>query len=377
MNPSEILEYKSLTNVINQINYIIMVSWKITFPVYYFLRVRQTQIQMGTVLESPLIVAKVVKQEFSNNKHNQLIRALTRALVEDGGSFGNLRGRQHPMMYLVVLQYTKASSALVYGRAIIDVPRSARIFLQALRYIRKSLRNRRLKPNEVIFVDTREFVQKAPTEAKKFLLLKTDAWWRYRRVQHTKLKYSTTLTDLLQTGCSINILLSQNPNTQTKKEFNTRIRKAARFCGAYYIDSRWLPGIITNCKQTSRSVRRMRLLSKNLRVAPTKPFPNFSRKVASKFTREFSRLCRIFAGIQDMQLKHQKPLLVVFFNLHSSRAALKECERLGIKTIAFLNTNEDPTNITFPIPINTSSVKTHQLALDLIIRTLEKKNNLD
>ena len=72
-----------------------------------------------------------------------------------------------------------------------------------------------------------------------------------------------------------------------------------------------------------------------------------------------------------MQLKQQKPLLVVFFSLHSSRAALKECQRLGIKTIAFLNTNEDPTNITFPIPINTSSIQTHQLALDLIIYALK------
>lgn len=377
MNPSEILEYKSLTNVINQINYITTAPRKITFPVYHSLRVRQTQIQMGTALESPLTAAEVVKQELSNGEHNQLIRALTRALVESGGSLGNLRGRQHPMMYPAVLQYTKASSASTHGRAIIDVPRSARIFSQALRYIRKSLRNGRLAPNEVIFVDTREFVPKAPTEANKFPPLKTDAWWRYRRAQYTKPKHPATLADLLQTGRSTDILLSQNPNTQTKKEFNTRIRKAARSCGAYYIDSRWLPGIITNCKQTSGSVRRMRLLSKNLRVAPTKPFPNFSRKVASKFTREFSRLRRIFAGIQDMQLKHQKPSLVVFFSLHSSRAALKECERLGIKTIAFLNTDEDPTNITFPIPINTSSLETHQLALDLITHTLKGENNLD
>ena len=130
------------------------------------------------------------------------------------------------------------------------------MFIEALNYIRKNLRNSQLKPKEVFFVGFE------------------------------------------QTGCSIDILHPQDPATQTKKEFNRRIRKAATFCGAYYVDSRWLPGIITNCKQTSRSVRRMRLLDKNLRVAPTKPFFNFSRKVASKFTREFSRLCRILLELK-------------------------------------------------------------------------------
>lgn len=407
----------------NHINYIIMILWKITLPVYYFFlqrKVRQTQIQMEAVPELPFIVSKVVKQAFHNSRHDQLttpllgqLRAksrtlyiskiecvlkdlvpppkrtfgktlppsvvqrrvetafICRALVEDRGWFGNLRGLQHPMMYLVVLQYIKSSSVVVNARAIIQINRSARIFSNALRYIRKNIRNRRLKPKEVIFVDTREFTPKDPVEAKRFLLFKTGAWWRYRRVQYTKLKYFTTSIDLLQTGCSISILIPEYYSVEIKKEFNTRIRKAATFCGAYYVDSRWLPGIITNRKQTSRSVRRMRLLDKNLRVAPRKPFANFSRKVASKFTREFSRLCRIFAGIQLMQLKHQKPLLVVFFNLHSSRAALKECKRQGIKTIAFLNTNEDPTNITFPITINTSSIQTNQFTLDLIIDTLE------
>jgi ribosomal protein S2 len=387
VNPFEILEHKSLTSMKNHINYIITTPWKITLPVYYSFsqrKVRQIQVQMEAVPESSSTAARIAKKLLPEPERTydaslppSVVQRrietyhICRALVESGGWLGSLRGLQHPMMYPAVLQYMKSSSVVANARAIIQVDRSARIFSNALHYIRKNIRDGRLAPEEVIFVDTREFTSKDPVEAKKFPPLKTDAWWRYRRAQYTKPKHPTTSTDFLQTGRSTDILIPEYSSVEVKEEFNTRIRRAATSCGAYYVDSRWLPGIITNRKQTSGSVRRLRLLDKNLRVAPRKPFANFSRKVASKFTREFSRLRRIFAGIQPMQLKHQKPSLVVFFSLHSSRAALKECTRQGIKTIAFLNTDEDPTNITFPITVNTSSLQTHQVALDLIADTLK------
>lgn len=124
------------------------------------------------------------------------------------------------------------------------------------------------------------------------------------------------------------------------------VHKYANEVGAYYINYRWLGGMLTNWPTIQKRVDRL----KELRHIASKPEEfHFSKKELSAQKKELDKLSKLFAGIENMK---KLPDVVIFTNQLKDYLAIQECTKLGITTISIVDTNCDPDLVPYPIPAN-------------------------
>lgn len=146
----------------------------------------------------------------------------------------------------------------------------------------------------------------------------------------------------------------------TKRAASEPIAIAAKRCAQYYVNHRWLGGMLTNWSTISRSISRLRdleaMMSDEGRTGLTK-------KETLKLTREKDKLEKALGGIKDMG---GKPDLMFVIDTNKESIAIKEARRLGIPVVAILDTNCDPASADFPIPGNDDAARAISLYCDLI-----------
>jgi len=144
----------------------------------------------------------------------------------------------------------------------------------------------------------------------------------------------------------------------TKRQAQERIAEAATRCGQYYVNHRWLGGMLTNWKTISQSIKRLRELNEKLE--------NTGKKLTKKETLEMSRsrdkLEKALGGIKDMG---GLPDIIFVVDTLKEDIAIAEAVKLGIPVVAIVDSNSDPTNITFPIPGNDDASRAVDLYCDL------------
>ncbi len=145
----------------------------------------------------------------------------------------------------------------------------------------------------------------------------------------------------------------------TKRAASEPIAIAAKRCAQYYVDHRWLGGMLTNWSTISGSIKRLRDLDGIL----SEGAHGMTKKEALKLTRERDKLEKTLGGIKDMG---GKPDLMFVIDTNKEGIAIKEARRLGIPVIAILDTNCDPSAADFPIPGNDDAARAIQLYCDLI-----------
>ena len=148
----------------------------------------------------------------------------------------------------------------------------------------------------------------------------------------------------------------------TKRQAQEEIAEAAHRSAQYYVNSRWLGGMLTNWKTISGSIQRLRKLDETLN-------PELSARLTKKerlvMTRERDKLERALGGIKDMG---GTPDLIVVIDTNKEKNAIDEARRLGIPVAAILDSNSDPDGITFPVPGNDDAGRAISLYCDLISR---------
>ena len=147
----------------------------------------------------------------------------------------------------------------------------------------------------------------------------------------------------------------------TKRQASEPIAEAARRCAQYYINSRWLGGMLTNWKTISASIARLRKLDEQLNTGGVGLTPK-ERLVLS---RERDKLEKALGGIKDMG---GTPDLIFVIDTNKEQLAIKEANRLHIPVAAILDTNCDPDGIQFPVPGNDDAGRAIALYCDLIAR---------
>jgi small subunit ribosomal protein S2 len=147
----------------------------------------------------------------------------------------------------------------------------------------------------------------------------------------------------------------------TKRQATEAIADAARRSAQYYINSRWLGGMLTNWKTISASIQRLRKLEEMLDGEAQ----GFTKKERLTLSREREKLDRALGGIKDMG---GLPNLLFVIDTNKEAIAIKEAQRLKIPVAAILDTNCDPDGITFPIPGNDDAGRAITLYCDLIAR---------
>jgi small subunit ribosomal protein S2 len=144
----------------------------------------------------------------------------------------------------------------------------------------------------------------------------------------------------------------------TKRQAAEPLADAARRCGQYFVNHRWLGGMLTNWKTISNSIRRLRELDEQVNQETS----GLTKKELLNLTRERDKLERALGGIKEMG-GLPDALLVIDTNKES--IAVDEARRLGIPVIAVLDSNSDPAGIKFPVPGNDDSLRAIQMYCDL------------
>ncbi|MBL0319700.1 MAG: 30S ribosomal protein S2 [Alphaproteobacteria bacterium] len=139
----------------------------------------------------------------------------------------------------------------------------------------------------------------------------------------------------------------------TKRQATEIIAEEAKRCGQYFVNHRWLGGMLTNWKTISLSIRTLQSYEEKL----NNPRLNLSKKERLDLSRQYDKLQRSLGGIRDMG---GIPDLVFIVDTNKEHIAVKEAQALGIPVIAILDSNSTPTGITYPVPANDDASKAIQ-----------------
>ena len=184
---------------------------------------------------------------------------------------------------------------------------------------------------------------------------------------------SIHIIDLVQTLELINVALLKIHETissggkilfvSTKKQAAESIANLAKETSQFYVNHRWLGGMLTNWKTISNSIKRYKKLSLDLKNENT----GFTKKEILKMGIQRDKLERSLGGIAEMA---KIPDMIFIIDTNIEELAVKESIKLNIPIVAILDTNSDPGGIDYPIPGNDDARRAINLYCDLIKDTI-------
>ena len=148
----------------------------------------------------------------------------------------------------------------------------------------------------------------------------------------------------------------------TKRQAAEPVAEAAKRCGQYYVNHRWLGGMMTNWKTISNSIRRLKTLELQLEEG-NEETTGLTKKEMLKLTREHEKLDRSLGGIKDMG---GLPDIVFVLDTNKESIAVAESNKLGIPVIGVLDSNSNPDGIDYPIPGNDDSIRAINFYCEMI-----------
>ena len=153
----------------------------------------------------------------------------------------------------------------------------------------------------------------------------------------------------------------------TKKQASDAICSLAKNTSQYYVNHRWLGGMLTNWKTISNSIKRYKKLNEDLKKENT----GFTKKEILKMGIQRDKLERSLGGIAEMK---KIPNMIFIIDTNIESLAVKEAQKLNIPIVAIVDTNSDPTGINFPIPGNDDARRAINLYCELIEKTIFDAN---
>jgi len=146
----------------------------------------------------------------------------------------------------------------------------------------------------------------------------------------------------------------------TKKQARDKILKTAQATNSFYVIERWLGGTITNFDQIKKSTAKMAEMKAKKEKGE---YRNFTKKERLLIDREIERLERFFGGLANIT---KTPDILVVVDVKQERGAVKEARSAGIEIVGIVDSNSDPTDVDYPIPMNDDATKAVEYVLDLI-----------
>ena len=166
---------------------------------------------------------------------------------------------------------------------------------------------------------------------------------------------------------------SQNKNilfVGTKRQASEIISTSAIKCEQYYINNRWLGGMLTNWDTIQNSIKRL----KDLEVILEEQSFTYTKKETLQFEKSVERLNKALGGIKDM---NGRPDLLFIIDTNREVLAVKEAVKMGIPIIGVLDSNSDPDGIDYPIPGNDDAMRSIEYYCTIIADTIiESRKNI-
>lgn len=150
----------------------------------------------------------------------------------------------------------------------------------------------------------------------------------------------------------------------TKRQAREKIAESAKRSGQYYVNHRWLGGMMTNWKTISKSISRLRELTDTLSKGEE---TGLKKKELLMMSRERDKLELALGGIKDMG---GQPDALFVVDVNQEDIAVQEANKLGIPVFAILDTNVSPDGVDYPIPGNDDALRSISLYCDLFCEAI-------
>ena len=144
----------------------------------------------------------------------------------------------------------------------------------------------------------------------------------------------------------------------TKRQATTLIAQEAKRCNSYYVNHRWLGGMLTNWATVKERIKRLKELEKQ---EADGTFELLTKKEVAIRRKELSKLRKHLDGIKTMP---DKPDVAIIIDQKREMTAILECRKLGIPVVSILDTNCDPELVDIPIPGNDDAIRSIKLILN-------------
>jgi len=155
----------------------------------------------------------------------------------------------------------------------------------------------------------------------------------------------------------------------TKKQAQQAIQKEAERCGLFYVNNRWLGGMLTNFATIKKSLLRLKKLEK-MEVDGT--FDNLTKKEIAALAKERAKLQKNLGGIKEMK---DLPGILFVIDTRKEAIAVAEAQRMGIPIVAVVDTNCNPEGIDYPIPGNDDAIRAITLFTQIIANAVIEADN--
>lgn len=152
----------------------------------------------------------------------------------------------------------------------------------------------------------------------------------------------------------------------TKRQAQDMVKAAAEDVKMPFVTERWLGGMLTNYPTINGRVKHLKDLEAKMESGELAN--KYNKLEVQRFQEEITEMNRIYGGIKNM---HQRVGAVFIIDILSDANALAEAKKLGLKTVALVDTNADPTLVDYAIPCNDDAIKTIQLVLDYVKQAVE------
>ena len=150
----------------------------------------------------------------------------------------------------------------------------------------------------------------------------------------------------------------------TKKQARDTIYESARECNMFYVNTRWLGGMLTNFRTIRQSVLRLIELEK---MEEDGTIDNYTKKEVSRFMKERASLQKNLSGVKEMD---KLPGLLFVVDPHKEQIAVREAQKLKIPIVAIVDTNCDPDQIDYVIPGNDDAIRAIKLICGQIVQAV-------
>jgi len=155
----------------------------------------------------------------------------------------------------------------------------------------------------------------------------------------------------------------------TKKQAQQAIQQEAERCGMFFINNRWLGGMLTNYSTIKKSILRLKKLEK-MEVDGT--FESLTKKEIALLNKERTKLDKNLGGIKDMK---DLPGIIFIIDSRKETIAVAEARRMGIPIVAVVDTNCNPDGIDYPIPGNDDAIRAISLFTQIIANAVVEADN--
>jgi small subunit ribosomal protein S2 len=242
--------------------------------------------------------------------------------------------------------------------------------------------------------DTRAGTTKLPTEEKGRYPMATDVdikklleagahfghkteRWHPKMAQYIHSKRGGThIIDLTKTVENLETALSFLTKTAsegkqillvgTKRQAQDIVKKAAVETGMPYVTERWLGGMLTNWNTIGGRVKHLQDLEN--RMASGELANKYNKLEVQRFQEEIDQMNVLYGGIKEL---NKKPGAVFIIDIVNDANAVREANKIGVPIVALVDTNADPSQVTYPVPANDDAIKTIQLVLDYVQQAIE------